>query len=316
MKRGLGQVILDLEAYELTAEEKELLKHPQVAGIILFARNYASRKQLSHLTKAIRGIRPELLIAVDQEGGGIQRFREEFTILPSLQEIGLLYDTDPAQACQNAEQAAKIMAEELLSVDVDFSFAPVLDIDYGLSTVIQGRSFHKDPQAVTAMGRAYIEGLKQLGMPAVGKHFPGHGGVRQDSHYEIAIDSRAYDDLYGADMRPFIELSFFLAGIMPAHVIYPAVDDKPSSLSKHWLKQILRQELSFTGAILSDCLSMRGLSMIVDMTERVRLALDAGCDAVLVCNARPAAIKALESLEFYYDEHAAKRLLTLRRKNK
>ncbi|MFT3742536.1 MAG: beta-N-acetylhexosaminidase [Gammaproteobacteria bacterium] len=280
----LNSIITDLAGPSLTAEEREWLMHPLIGGIILFSRNYQNPQQLRDLVRMIRDIRPELFMTVDQEGGPVQRFREGFTLLPSVSEFGELYQKDPAKACEQAEHWGYIMASELRAFDIDLSFAPVLDIDRGISQVMSRRCFAKDPDTVIALASAYIKGMQAAGMTAIGKHFPGHGAVTADSHLELPTDTRSYEDILATDMRPFVTLLSQLGGIMPAHIRFSAVDTQPASLSSVWLQDILRQTLKFRGLIVSDDLSMGGAAVGGNYTARVQAALSAGCDKVLICN--------------------------------
>lgn len=307
---SLGPVMLDLEGFELTPEEQELLRHPQTGGVILFARNYADPRQLKALTQAIRGLRnPPPVIAVDQEGGRVQRFRSGFTPLPPPAALGRLYDKDKAAALAVSAELGWLMAAEVLQHGVDISFAPVLDLDYGVSGVIGDRAFHRDPESVARLGQAYIRGMREAGMAATGKHFPGHGAVREDSHTDKPRDRRRLADLMLADIVPFERLiAQGLAGIMPAHVVYEAVDSKPAGYSRRWVQDILRTQLQFQGVIFSDDLCMAGAELGSCHADRAELALEAGCDMVLVCNHRAAAVEVLESLEGYTNPAGALRL--------
>jgi beta-N-acetylhexosaminidase len=307
---SLGPVMLDLEGFELSSEERELLRHPQTGGVILFARNYADPKQLKSLTHSIRELRnPHPIIAVDQEGGRVQRFRSGFTQLPPLAALGKLYDKDQGAALKAALELGWLMATEVLQHGVDISFAPVLDTDYGVSGVIGDRAFHRDPQVVAWLGQAYIHGMREAGMAATGKHFPGHGAVREDSHIEKPRDPRKLADLMLADIVPFERLiPQGLAGIMPAHVVYESVDSKPAGYSRRWVQDILRAQLGFQGVIFSDDLCMAGAELGACHADRAELALEAGCDMVLVCNHRPAAVEVLESLGDYSNPTAQMRL--------
>jgi beta-N-acetylhexosaminidase len=291
---SLGPVMVDLLGTEMTAEEKKRLMHPLVGGVILFSRNYQSVSQLQKLTAEIHALRsPPLLVAVDHEGGRVQRFREGFTRIPPMREFGTLWDEHPQRAKHLAHQAGWVIACELRASGVDFSFAPVLDLDYGQSTVIGNRAFHANPQAVADLAHNLMLGLKQGGMVAVGKHFPGHGYVAADSHLEVPVDERDYADIAMSDLEPFKQMvDFGLPAVMPAHVIYPKVDDKPAGFSRVWLKDILRHELKFEGMIFSDDLSMEGAAVAGGVVARAEMALDAGCDMVLVCN-KPAAAEEL-----------------------
>jgi len=297
-ERPLGPVMVDVAGLELAPGEREFLAHPLVGGVILFARNYASPGQLRGLTAAIHGVRsPELLIAVDHEGGRVQRFVDGFTRLPPMRALGRLYDRDPALAENLAGAVGVVLASELAAHGVDFSFAPVLDIDFGSSSVIGDRAFHSEPTAVAGLARALVGGLKRVGMGAVGKHFPGHGYVRADSHHEVPVDERDLATIEANDLAPYRALiGAGLAGVMPAHVIYPKVDPRPAGFSRFWLQDILRGRLGFDGVVFSDDLSMEGASVAGGIVERGRAALDAGCDMVLVCNAREAALRLLDGL--------------------
>jgi beta-N-acetylhexosaminidase len=306
----LGPVMLDLEGLKLTPEESELLRHPQTGGVILFARNYADPKQLQALTRSIRELRnPHPIIAVDQEGGRVQRFRSGFTVLPPLAALGRTYDKDIAGAIKAATELGWLMATEVLLYGLDISFAPVLDTDYGVSGVIGDRAFHRDPHIVARLGQAYISGMREAGMAATGKHFPGHGAVREDSHIEKPRDPRPLAELMLTDIVPFERLiPQGLDGIMPAHVVYESVDSKPAGYSRRWVQDILRTQLKFQGVIFSDDLCMAGGELGSCHADRAELALEAGCDMVLVCNHRAAAIEVLESLEGYSNPAAQSRL--------
>lgn len=293
-----GPVILDLLGPEMSAEEREILQHPLVGGVILFTRNYQSPEQVTELCQTIRKARKTpLLIAVDQEGGRVQRMRTGFTDLPPLEMIGKRYDESPEAGIRLAEVCGWLMASEVLSVGIDFSFAPVLDLNKKVSSVIGDRSFHRDPLVVAKLATAYVRGMSRAGMAATGKHFPGHGSVVVDSHLDLPVDTRSLDEITNDDMVAFKEM--ILAGIqafMPAHILFPAVDDKPVGFSSVWLQDILRKQLKFNGVIFSDCLSMEGAKVIGDHDERARVALEAGCDIVLICNHREAALKILDRL--------------------
>jgi beta-N-acetylhexosaminidase len=294
----LGPVMLDVAGLELAPEDREVLAHPLVGGVILFARNYASPEQLRSLTGAIRGARtPALLVAVDQEGGRVQRFAEGFTRLPPMRALGRIYDGNPALAENVAGALGVVLASELAAHGVDLSFAPVLDIDFGSSSVIGDRAFHSTAAVVTRLAGALAGGMRRVGMGAVGKHFPGHGYVRADSHHEVPVDDRDLATIEVNDLAPYRALiRVGLAGVMPAHVIYPRVDSRPAGFSQVWLQEILRRRLAFDGIVFSDDLSMEGASVAGGIVERGRAALDAGCDMVLVCNAREAAQRLLDGL--------------------
>lgn len=292
-----GPVMCDLEGLVLTSAEKDLLQHPLVGGIILFARNYASPAQVRELTASIRALRPELLIAVDQEGGRVQRFREGFTRLPPMQELGNRYRQQGERALDLARDCGWVMASEVRSCGVDLSFAPVLDVDCNYSSIIGNRSFSDRADEVIAVASAFIDGMHQAGMGAVGKHFPGHGAVIADSHLETPYDDRDYAAIEARDMLPFIKLIEKLDGIMPAHLVYSKLCTKPAVFSEFWLKNILRQQLGFKGVIFSDDLCMEGAAMIGSYPQRAREALDAGCDMILVCNNRAASLEIIHYLE-------------------
>lgn len=290
-------LMLDIEGPSLSAEEREMLTHPGVGGLILFARNYVSPPQLDQLVAEIRAVNPAILLAVDQEGGRVQRFRDGFTRLPPMAALARVYDNDAERGCLQARQLGALMAAELVAHDIDISFAPVLDLDFGHSSVIGDRSFHADVDSLVSLAAAFIEGMADAGMAATGKHFPGHGFVAADSHLELPLDERSLAELEAADMRPFITLMPKLAGMMLAHIVYSQVDARPAGFSRQWLQQILRQQLGYRGLIFSDDLSMAGAAVVGDYAERAAAALDAGCDMVLVCNDRHGACAVLDYLD-------------------
>lgn len=310
---SLGPIMLDLRGAELGSDEREMLRHPLVGGVILFSRNYADTAQLCALTSEIHGLRqPSLLIAVDQEGGRVQRFHGEFCTLPACRCYGHRFDEAPGPALRLAEQAGWLMAAELLSVGADFSFAPVLDLDRGVSRVIGDRAFHADPDVVADLGRRFMKGMRAAGMAAVGKHFPGHGGVAGNSHHATPLDPRPFEDILMSDLVPFERLiQAQLPAIMPAHVIFSDVDDVPAGFSTRWLHDVLRKRLGFQGAIFSDDLSMAGAEVAGDFPGRAEAALTAGCDMVLVCNNQKAGIGVLESLRAEPDPATQARLMRM-----
>ena len=311
---SLGPVMLDIEGTQLTADDKKKLLHPLVGGVILFTRNYSSLCQLAQLTAEIHALRtPPLLIAVDHEGGRVQRFREDFTRLPPMRELGIIWDDHPVKARHLAQQTGYVLAAELRAAGVDLSFTPVLDMDHGQSCIIGDRAFHHKPKAIADLAHSLMSGLKSGGMTAVGKHFPGHGYIEADSHIEVPVDERAYLDIEENDLIPFRKMiGFGLAGIMPAHVIYPQVDAHPAGFSEIWLKKILRGELGFEGCIFSDDLNMEGAAIAGNMLQRAESALNAGCDMVLVCNNPEAADTLLAELQWDISAISVVRLARMR----
>ena len=289
-------LMLDLEGLQVSDVEKDLLAHPGTGGLILFSRNYQDRQQLAELVHQIRTVRPEILIAVDQEGGRVQRFRDGFVRLPPMAALGRRYDQSPQAAVEEAVLLGELMASELTELDIDLSFAPVLDLDYGTSTVIGDRSFHGDADAMISLAGAFIDGMSAAGMAATGKHFPGHGHVVADSHLELPVDPRPLAEIEAADLRPFVALAQKLDGIMPAHVIYSAVENQTAGFSRYWLQTRLREQMGFRGVIFSDDLSMAGAHGVGGYPERARAALEAGCDMVLACNNRAGAEQVLDFL--------------------
>lgn len=307
---SIGPLMIDLEGVELSTQEREWLSHPAVGGVILFTRNYQDKQQLATLVSDLHAIKkPRLLIAVDQEGGRVQRFREGFTEYPPMRTLGKLYDENPSQGLKLSELLACHLASELREVGIDFTFAPILDLDTGESEVIGDRAFHSDIDAVSALVSKFVIGLRNGGMESVGKHFPGHGTVKADSHYECPIDERYENDLMFADIIPFQRLiDHGIAGIMSAHVIYTHVDKLPASFSPHWLTNVLRRQLGFQGVIFSDDLSMKGAHVLGDIKKRLKAALDAGSDMVLICNHPEDIPDALEFLDEYNNPSSQCRL--------
>ncbi len=287
----------DVAGTELTSAEREFLRHPALGAIILFRRNYQSPEQLAELVRDIRAQRdPAPLIAVDQEGGRVQRFREGFTTLPPLFTLGRLHDSDPERALALAHDAGRLMAAELRRAGVDFSFAPVLDLSDPDSRVIGDRAFHADAAVITALAGRYIDGMASAGMRATGKHFPGHGGVVEDSHHELPIDPRPLEALWESDMLPYRTLHDRLGGVMTAHVLFPAVDEELPTYSRRWIGDLLRDRIGFRGIVFSDDLVMAGAAGAGDPPARARRALAAGCDMVLVCNDQDAASAVADDL--------------------
>jgi beta-N-acetylhexosaminidase len=310
---SLGPVMVDLQGLELQPDEREMLQHPAVGGVILFSRNYESPEQVRALTGQVHAVRqPPLMIAVDQEGGRVQRFRDGFFRLPPVGRLGMLYDEARSRGLKTACEAGWLMASEILSAGVDLSFAPVLDLDRGVSAVIGDRAFHSKPEAVTELALAYQRGMHEAGMASVGKHFPGHGAVAADSHHHLPEDTRCYADLEMEDMIPFQRLSVNgMNGVMVAHVLYSQIDSQPAGFSSYWLRGVLRRTLGFQGVIFSDDLSMGGAEWAGDYVQRAQMALEAGCDMVLVCNQPERAAEVVESLADYHDPAAQLRLVRM-----
>lgn len=311
-RQPLGPLMIDVAGLELTAEDRELLCHPSVGGLILFARNFAEPAQVEALVREAHALRdPRLLVAVDHEGGRVQRFREGFTRLPPMRTCGRAFGRDERRALEFAATIGWMIGAELRAIGIDLAFAPVLDLDFGVSSVIGDRAFHADPEAVARLAGACMHGLKRAGMAATGKHFPGHGGIAADSHLELPIDPRPRADLEAADLMPFRRLiDAGLPSIMMAHVVYPAVDPLPASFSARWIRGELREGLEFQGAVFCDDLSMAGAAVIGDHSERARVALAAGCDMLPVCNDRAATLRILDG--FVAGEDPARHLRLLR----
>jgi beta-N-acetylhexosaminidase len=303
MKRNpIGPVMIDIEGHELTPLDKEKINHPNTGALILFARNFDNPEQVRALVKAIRAARDgDILLAVDQEGGRVQRFQNGFTRLPP----AACYASQP----ELAEAAGWLMAAEVLAVDVDFSFAPVLDVDCGVSEIIGNRSFSQDSEQAAQLANAFRRGMRSAGMSATGKHFPGHGAVALDSHLTLPVDNRSLAEIRAQDLVPFQRLiEEGLEAIMPAHVVYTKVDELPAGFSSIWLQQILRKELNFDGAIFSDDLSMEGAAGVGDFMDRARMAQQAGCDMLLVCNNPNAAEQVLDQLPVTQNSDRQRRL--------
>ena len=291
----IGALMLDIAGTELTQEDIELLSAPQVGGVILFARNIQSPAQVRDLTDHMRQVRPDILIAVDQEGGRVQRLKQGFTLLPAMGRFGELYQSEPERALDLVEECGWLMATEVLAVGIDFSFAPVLDLN-GVSDVIGDRAFAARPVDIIALADAFLRGMHRAGMATTGKHFPGHGSVKADSHVAAAIDSRSFAEIQQQDMQTFIQLQNQLDALMPAHVIYDQVDPNPAGFSEFWLQQVLRKDLGYDGVLFSDDLSMQAACVAGDADARIHAALVAGCDMALVCNNRAAQQLALNAI--------------------
>lgn len=310
---SLGSIMVDIAGTTLQAHERARLLNPLVAGVILFSRNFESVEQLTALTESIHALRhPRLLIGVDHEGGRVQRFRAGFTAIPPMRSLGKLHEVDPQLSYQAAEKVGWLLASELLAVGVDFSFAPVVDLDYGGSKVIGDRAFSMDWYTVGQLAFYVMTGMRKAGMASVAKHFPGHGFIEADTHTEVAVDSRAYAEIEQQDMQPFLNLiKNGVDAVMPAHVIYPQVDSLPAGFSNHWLQTVLRETCQFEGAIVSDDMSMRAATEYGTATERVLAALQAGCDLVLVCNDPQAADEVLKQLSWRASTLSHARLIRL-----
>lgn len=310
-----GPVVVDVEGRSLTQQDRARLMHPLVGGVILFARNFESRKQVTQLCAEIRELRtPRLLVCVDHEGGRVQRFRKGFTEIPPMRDLGAMWDFDVLGACKRATELGTVIGRELLEVGVDLSFTPVLDIDHGRSTVIGDRAFHPDPRVVAMLARCLTHGLLLAGMANCGKHFPGHGWAAADSHVALPTDERDLKTILAEDAAPYDWLGDTLLSVMPAHVVYPAVDGKPAGFSRVWLQDVLRKQLGFKGLIFSDDLTMAGAHAAGNIVQRARAALSAGCDMVLVCNQPAAADELLARLSWKAPAPFAGRLNALFRR--
>ena len=310
---SLGPVMLDIEGLTLSPADRDLLREPAVGGLILFTRNYASVEQLADLVAEVRALRsPPLLIAVDHEGGRVQRFREGFTAVPPMQRVGREFDRDEKAGLQAARDAGWLIGSELRAVGIDLAFAPCVDLDWGVSEVIGARAFHRDPGVVADLADEFARGMRSAGMAAVAKHFPGHGAVIADSHLQLPRDRRDYGMILD-DMRPYERLvsNGSIAAVMTAHIVYEQVDELPASFSAYWIEQELRARLGFGGAVFCDDLSMKATSGYGTIGERARLALEAGCDMALICNDRDAAQEAVDRLAAYSNPLSLVRLARL-----
>ena len=313
MKLTPGPVMLDVVGKTLNADDERRLAHPMTGGVILFARHFESRTQLVALTDAIRNIRDDLLIAVDHEGGRVQRFRTDgFTVLPSMGKLGALWEEDVLRATKVTTAVGYVLAAELRACGIDMSFTPVLDLNYGHSQVIGDRAFHRDPRVVTMLAKSLNHGLALAGMANCGKHFPGHGFASADSHVAVPVDERTLDEILGEDVTPYDWLGLSLASVLPGHVIYPKVDSKPAGFSRVWIQDILRTKLGFEGAIFSDDLSMEAARQGGTLTQAATAALEAGIDMVLICNQPDEAGKVLDALRFMPSEESRQRLERMR----
>lgn len=305
--------MLDIDGHSLSPADRALLREPAVGGVILFTRNYASPAQLSDLVAAIRTVRtPPLLIAVDHEGGRVQRFRDGFTTIPPMRDFGRQYDSDADAAKSLVHTAGWLIASELRAMDIDLSFAPCVDLDWGVSEIIGNRAFHRSPTIVADLASEFCRGQREAGMASVAKHFPGHGAVVPDSHEHLPVDRRGYGDLLD-DMRPYERLigTRKLAGVMLAHIVYAELDAIPAGFSAYWIQNQLRDQLGYDGAVFCDDLTMKATRQFGSMTKRAQLALEAGCDMVLICNDRPAAQAAVAALRDYSNPLSLVRLARL-----
>ena len=310
---SLGPVMLDVSGLALDDDDRKRLSHAQVGGVILFSRNYQSPEQLKKLVDEIHAIRtPRLVVAVDQEGGRVQRCRDGFQKLPAMASLGDLYKVDSGLAIKYAESFAWIMASELLYYGVDLSFSPVLDVASPVSSVIGDRAFHHDPETITRLANGWIRGMKKAGMEAIGKHFPGHGSVEGDSHHVMPFDRRNLEQIESHDLVPFRRvIATHLTGIMMAHVIYDQVDELPAGYSKFWIEQVLRTQLGFDGIVFSDDLSMSGAESVGGYAQRAEASLQAGCDILLVCNNPAGADEILDALQDYNNPTSQLRMIRL-----
>ena len=292
-----GRLMLDLKGVSLDRDERLQLQNPQVGGVILFSRNIQSRDQIGDLVAEIRACSKSLLVAVDQEGGRVQRLREGFTAIPSMQAIGNLIVRSPEEGLDLSKDLGWLMASEVIACGLDLSFAPVLDVDRDTSCIIGDRSFSDQPEIVISAAEAFIKGMHDAGMAATGKHFPGHGGIVADSHLEAPVDDRSWNTLYARDIQPFAKLSKMLDAVMPAHITFPSVDPDSVGFSSFWLNDVLRGKLGFEGIIFSDDLTMKGADIAGGYVDKAKLALKAGCDMILVCNCPQGAVEVLSYME-------------------
>lgn len=307
----MGPLVLDIEGTKLTDADRRRIAHPLCGMVILFTRNYESREQLKALCDDIHAVKEGVLIAVDHEGGRVQRFREGFTEIPAMATLGQRWIDSPESTLMAAMATGYVMASELRASGVDFTFAPCLDINFQRSEIIGHRAFSHNPQLVTQLALGIVQGLRQAGMSNCGKHFPGHGWVKADSHLELPVDERPFERLLFADLKPYRWMSTALDSVMAAHVLYSAIDDKPAGFSSHWLKKVLRDDLKFAGVVFSDDLSMKGAVGVGSVVERAQMALDAGCDMLIICNDFAATDELLEKLSFTDTAERASRVKRL-----
>ena len=307
-----GPLVIDIEGYQLTDADVQRIKHPLVGMVILFTRNYQNREQLKSLCDSIHSLKPDVLIAVDHEGGRVQRFREGFTQIPPMASLGELYLESKEAALSKAQAIGFVMAAELRACGVDLTFAPCLDVDYARSTIIGHRAFSSNPEAITALSGSLIEGMRQAGMSNCGKHFPGHGWVKADSHLELPVDERSIEAILQSDTVPYKDLGQKLDSVMAAHVLYPQIDAHAAGFSSFWLKTVLREKIQFTGVVFSDDLSMKGAVSQGSVLERANAALQAGCDMLIICNDFAATDELLSSLSFTDSVDRAERVKRLR----
>jgi len=296
-KQPYGRLMLDVAGRSLCSDEEVLLRNPHVGGVILFSRNLGTPEQVIDLVCEIRACSSNLLIAVDQEGGRVQRLCEKFSKLPTMQTLGDFLDKESSAGLSLCHDVGWLMASEVLACGLDISFAPVLDVDRDTSSIIGDRSFSNNPETVIVAAKAFIEGMNEAGMASTGKHFPGHGGIFADSHLEAPVDSRGWEQMESHDLKPFRALANNLGGIMPAHITFPAIDPFSVGFSSYWLREILRQKLGFKGVIFSDDLTMKGADVAGGYESKAKMALDAGCDMILVCNCPEGAVEVLSYME-------------------
>ena len=294
----MGPLVLDIESTRLTSDDIRRISHPLVGMVILFTRNYENRKQLTELCRDIHAIKPGLLIAVDHEGGRVQRFREGFTQIPAMSKLGECWEKSSEKATLAAMACGYVLAAELRACGVDMSFAPCLDVNFNRSQIIGERAFSTDPTVITQLALALIQGMRLAGMSNCGKHFPGHGWVMADSHLELPVDERSFEALSECDLKPYTWMGQALDSVMAAHVLYSQINAKPAGFSEYWLKTVLREKLHFTGVVFSDDLSMKGALGAGNVTERAQAALQAGCDMLILCNDFAASDTLLQTLTF------------------